>query len=433
MIFNLPPILGFIPLILYIILSLRGTNLIIATVISTVLSCILTGKGLIAAGASFQSALGEFLTLVGFIIMLGAGLGEVLKRTKVAENIVHLALGKLKIRTQAQSLLLAFCMSALLTALLGTSSGANATISPVILPIAASLGVVPGALGLMLISGGICGMILGPFTPTVVIARELAGLSYVDFLKTASLPLSIIVFAVSFMYALRLQKNGGDGEAYSDTEKAAFENIEIDACAKRGTYTFLLVMAAMIVYGIIAGAGASYAIMIMLIVAVSVAVATRIKMADFLDAFFSGCGKMVHIFCLFVCFCPFLNNIVSSGAFTALVQLLSPVITGSSKVVFVMVSSCIGIFGIAGAAVAQAQVIHDLFYEFVVTLGIPVSLWANIIIYGCVLTSLSMPNPDILAPLGLAHSNNLKAAMKCGYTIIITSLIVLLIRSLIIL
>lgn len=433
MIFNLPPILGFIPLILYIILSLKGTNLLAATVISMVISFVLTGKGLLTAGVSLQSALGEFLTLVGFIIMLGSGLGEVLKKTKVAENLVHLVLDKLKIRTQKQSLILAFSMSMILTALLGTGSGANATISPIILPVVASLGIAPGVLGIMLIAGGLCGMILGPFTPTAVIIRELSGLTYTELIITASFPLSIIIFGTSFYFSLRLQKRGGDGEAYSEADKAAAEDYKANPYAKRGTYAFLISMFAMIVYGVIAGAGASFAIVIMLLVAIVVAVATKTPMEDFLNWFFGGCGKMVHIFCLFVCFCPLLNNIVASGAFSALVELVSPIITGSSKVVFVMVSSCIGIFGIAGAAVDQAQVIHDLFSEFIVTLGIPASLWANIIMYGCVLTSLSMPNPDILAPLGLAHSSNLKTAMKCGYAIIIISLAVLLIRSVIML
>jgi H+/gluconate symporter-like permease len=49
---------------------------------SVVLGAILTGTGLAAFGQSIAAGLGSFLGMIGFIILLGAGVGEVLTQSK---------------------------------------------------------------------------------------------------------------------------------------------------------------------------------------------------------------------------------------------------------------------------------------------------------------------------------------------------------------
>lgn len=431
MIFNLPPILGFIPLILYIVLSLKGVNIIIATVSSLLTGAVLTGQSLLTMGTALQSALGEFITLIGFIILLGAGLGEILKCTGVAQNIVYLVLNKLQIKTVRQSLILATALSGIMTALLGTSSGANATICPIILPIVASIGVVPGALSIMLMAGATAGMAIGPFTPITITITGLSGLSYVSYLASIAVPLALVILIPSFFMALRLQKRGGDGEKYTDADMTSSAEFISSPEAKRGTFAFFAAMTSMILYGIYAGAGASYAIIVMAIVSAAVGIASGMKPAEFINTYIEGCARMFQLFLLFVLFAPFLNFVVASGAFDALVGYLQPLINIGGEVAFLMLSACVGIFGIAGAAVAQAQIINELFAPIAAAMNIDMGIWGTVIAYGCILTSFAMPNPDNLGPMGLAHSKNLKAMIQNGYVVITVGLAVLLIRTVI--
>lgn len=91
MIFNLPPILGLAPLVLYIILAFqKNMHPIVNVGICVLLGAILSGQSIGSLGTVVYESMGSFLALVGFIIMLGSGLGVVLRKTGVAENIVHL-------------------------------------------------------------------------------------------------------------------------------------------------------------------------------------------------------------------------------------------------------------------------------------------------------------------------------------------------------
>ena len=89
MIFNLPPICGLFPLLLYIVLSFRkGMHPLVNVSICAVVGAILVKQPLGGLGAVIYESMGSFLALVGFIIMLGSGLGMT-----VTALIVGLAVG----------------------------------------------------------------------------------------------------------------------------------------------------------------------------------------------------------------------------------------------------------------------------------------------------------------------------------------------------
>lgn len=150
MILGLPPILGFLPLVLYIILMMKGKDMNLSVLICVILGAVMTGESVSGFGTVLQNSLSSFLSLIGFIIVLGSGLGEVLTRTKVAHNIVHLVIGKAKLKSKKQAIFIAMCTSTLLVSMLGTLSGSNAIIAPILIPIMASLGVTPSTLGVIL-------------------------------------------------------------------------------------------------------------------------------------------------------------------------------------------------------------------------------------------------------------------------------------------
>lgn len=86
MIFGIDPIFALIPLVIYIILSFKEINPVLNVIICVVLSAILTLQPFSSFGGVIAESLGSFLGMIGFIIMLGSGLGAILHKTGVAET-----------------------------------------------------------------------------------------------------------------------------------------------------------------------------------------------------------------------------------------------------------------------------------------------------------------------------------------------------------
>ena len=140
MIFDLPPILGFLPLILYIYLMIKGKDMNLSVLLCVLLGAIMTGESIIGFGETLKNSLSSFLSLIGFIIVLGSGLGEVLTHTKVAQNIVYFVVEKTNIKTEKQAILISMVTCTLLVSMLGTLSGSVAIVAPILIPIVACLG-----------------------------------------------------------------------------------------------------------------------------------------------------------------------------------------------------------------------------------------------------------------------------------------------------
>lgn len=85
----------------------------------------------------------------------------------------------------------------------------------------------------------------------------------------------------------------------------------------------------------------------------------------------------------------------------------------------------VGIFGINGAATAQAMVIDSLFHGFLKDVGISMALWGMIVLIGHQITSYAYPGVDMLGAMGLAHAKNIKPMMKLAYYAIIPGTVLL--------
>lgn len=97
---NLHPLFGLIPLILYIILAFKEVQPVLSVFICVLVGAVLIQQPLLGLGGIIAEALGSFLSLIGLIIMLGSGLGAVLRRTGVADNLVHLVMHKIGVNTE---------------------------------------------------------------------------------------------------------------------------------------------------------------------------------------------------------------------------------------------------------------------------------------------------------------------------------------------
>lgn len=436
MLFDLPPILGLAPLILYIILAFKkNMHPIVNVAVCVLFGAILTKQSLGSLGAVIYESMGSFLALVGFIIMLGSGLGMVLRKTGVAENIVQVLMQKIGVKTQKRAVLATMVCSVVLVTLLGTLAGANAIIAPIVIPLVAAVGLTPSTLAVIFQGAGQTGLFLSPFSPPMVTLMGITGLSYPRILLCAGLPIALIMWIGTYWIALRVQKQTQGKEDFGEEAvNADTVSFAPDAKTKRATASatiaFALVMAAMVVWGICSKGGAFFVILVMIVASLVTGLIGGMSAGQVFDAMMEGCGKLFWLFFMFLLFNPFLNFVTESGGFDALVTLVEPYISIGGKAGFAVIVTLIGIFGINGAAVAQAMMIDSLFRPFLGDLGVSMELWAMIVLVGHQITSYAYPGLDMIGQMGLAHAKDIKPMMKLSYMAIIPgTLLVVIVAS----
>ena len=119
----------------------------------------------------------------------------------------------------------------------------------------------------------------------------------------------------------------------------------------------------------------------------------------------------------------------SSGKTTLALQILAEAQKMGGEVAFLMLSAAVGIFGISGTGVAQAQIIHELFLPMVQSLNIAMPIWGMVVLVGCQVTFFVTPTVDMVGQMGLARSKNIKAMLANGWVITVITFAYVLIRA----
>jgi H+/gluconate symporter-like permease len=428
MLFNLSPIFALVPLIIYIVLSFKDLNPVLNVVICVVLSAIITKQPFSSFGGVLADSLGSFLGMIGFIIMLGSGLGAVLQKTGVAEYLVMSLVKKIGVDSEKKAIVTTMISSTILVSLLGTLAGANAIIAPIIIPLVATIGITPSTVAVVFMGAGLTGMFLGPYTPQVVTIMGLTNLTYAQYLMAAGIPLGVLVLIITFIMANRIQKRTLGVYAYESTEKPEGEYVAGKE-VKRAALAFGLSMLALIVYGITLQSGSSYAILVITVAAVITGLAGKLHPNDLVDTFIKGASRMMWLFIMFVLFNPFINFVAEAGAFEALVSYLKPLLESQNKVIFSFVATLTGIFGVGGAATADNIVMDNMFRPALQSIGVSPSLWALILLVSGQITSFAYPEADMIGQMGLARSKDMKNLVKYGVIVTVCSTVLVLIRA----
>lgn len=428
MLFNLSPIFALVPLIIYIILSFKDLNPVLNVVICVILSAIITKQPFSSFGSVMAESLGSFLGMIGFIIMLGSGLGAVLQKTGVAEYLVMSLVKRIGVDNEKKAIATTMVSSTVLVSLLGTLAGANAIIAPIIIPLVATIGITPSTVAVVFMGAGLTGMFVGPYTPQVVTIMGLTNLTYAQYMAAAGVPLAVLVLTITFIMANRVQKKTLGVYAYDNIERPKDE-YSAGSDVKKAALAFGLSMLALIAYGITLQSGSSYAILVISVSAMITGLAGKLHPNDLVDTFIKGASRMMWLFVMFVLFNPFINFIAEVGAFEKLVSMLSPLLQSQSKVVFSFVAALTGIFGVGGAATADNIVMDNMFKPAIQSLGISPSLWALILLVAGQITSFAYPEADMIGQMGLARSKDMKNLVKYGVIVTAFSIILVVIRA----
>lgn len=408
---------GLIPLLLYIVLVLREMDPLPATVICVAAGALINAKSLVAVGTDLSKALGSFLGLVGLIMMLGRGLGEVLLETKVAHTLVYKIIYGIGVNTQKKAMLGIMMATMVIVALLGTMAGGVAIIAPIVNPIAAAVGLTPAAVAVLYQSVGEEALTLGPFTPPVVTLIGLTKLDYGTMLMTAALPIAIVTLIVTWFMVQRIQRSTEEKMPEGVAVGKEIESFQPTDRSKRATSTFILMFTALIAYGIFAKAATPFVITVMLGLSFVVGIVGGMKFESVCKAIVKGMAGNVGLFLLFILLEVFINYVELAGGFKALTYMLMPLINVGGKVAVVIAGGAIGAFGISGAVVAELVTLNKMFAALLKEYNVSMFAWAVALIVATRVTNFIIPGSNMVAMMGFAQSNNLKAMMRNGYVV----------------
>lgn len=424
-----PSLWALIPLIIYLVLIFSGRTALTATLAGIVAGFIITGQTPARFAEMIEESLGSLLALIGLIIMLGSGLGELMTRSGVSQTIVQWVVDRIKVNSEKKGILAIIISSTIICGLLGTLAGGNAIIAPILIPVVASVGITPSTVGALFQSSGETGLVWGPFTPSVVTIMGVTGLTYWEMMKWAAIPFGLIWLIVIFFTALRIQKRTKDWDQYDDVDIKDIEKFKSTSTQKQTTGIFIVSFLVLIAFGIISGQGTSYVPFVIILMSFITGISSRMKFDDIFTGLTSGMGKMASMFLLFLLLNPFLEMITLGGGFEALSEIIKSLIEEGGRFVLMIAGSFVGGFGIDGAAAAQIKITHDLFASSVEDFHLPMEMWAIALLAASRITTSVYPTANMMGQMGIARSTNIKAMLIGGWAVSLASLLYIVLWS----
>lgn len=419
-----------IPMAVYIVVSfMPKSSGLTSAFVACAAGFFLTGQTPTLFGKLVTESLGSTLGLIGLIIMMGAGLGSLMTEAGISHTMVYWIIQKIGVKTEKRAIITVILTTTLVCGLLGTLAGGCAIIAPILIPVVAAAGLKPATVGAVFQSSGETGLIWGPFTGPTVALLAITGLSYGKMMLWAALPYGIIWLVVIYLVALRIQKDPKYDEVYQLEENVA--EIVVTPEQKRTTIAFIVTFIALVIYSMFTKPGTAYTVFVVIILMLVIGLFSKKGLSDCFKQVSKGMGSMAGIFLLFILLNIMLTYVNYGGGFEALGKLFLSMIGEGSRSLVVIFGTLVGSFGVNGGAVAQLQVTHDLFSAALESTKVPMEVWALALICGSRVTTSIYPGSNMLAPMGLARSESLKAMLFGGWAVSMVSIVFIIIWALI--
>lgn len=414
-------------IVIYAVMVFRNVDPLVATGICVCLGFLFNWSNPIQMGKIMESALGSFLALVGLIIMLGRGLGEVLTETKVSHTLVHKIVYGIGVNTQRRVKIGVVCSSVVIVAILGTLAGGLAILAPILRPIAASVGLSRPSLAVLMQASGEEALILGPFAPPVVALLGVTGLTYGTMLTHASIPIALVTLITTWIMSSRLQRQFSTELFEHDPNEERF------IPSKRNNLTTLIFLVGFIgcvAYGLINKAGTSYVVFVMFFLSLLAGLVGGLSLTRIYELLIDGMKKNFHLFVIFILLDPFLNLVQSAGGFDALMKLFIPLEQFGGKGMLSILIGLTGAFGMPAASAAVIKMLHEMFSPAAMEMQLSVTTFAFSMLLATRITNFAYPGANMFAAMGFAESENIKAMIKNGLTVTVVQVGFLVIYSL---
>ena len=401
-------------IVIYVILLFRNVDPLVATALCVGLGFLFNWSSPIEIGNVMANALGSFMALVGFIIMLGRGLGEILSETKVSQTLVHKIVYSIGINTQQRVKIGVVISSFIIVGVLGTLAGGLAILAPNLRPIAGSVGLSRPTLAVLMQASAEEALIIGPFAPPVIALLGFTGISYQDLLLYASVPIALITLITTWIMAGKLQKQYADEVCEHDPDEPKFIPSPRQV---RASMSVVVGFAACIIGGLLWHGKTSFVIFVMLFLALLTGIVSGLSIRRIFEVLLQGMKKSLHLFFLFILFDPFITLIQTAGGFKALTELFMPILQVGGKPILAILIGFTGAFGMPGAAEATIKMLHQLFSPYAISLGLSMTSFALCMVFATRVTNYAYPGANMFAAMGFAGSENIKAMIKNGLTV----------------
>ena len=408
-------LLGLAPLAVYVVLVFRNVDILPATAICVVLGGLLSHQTLLSFAAALAGGMGSFLALVGLIIMLGRGLGEVLSATRVSQTIVHRIVFTIGVDTQKKAMLGIMLACLTIVGLLGTMAGGNAIIAPIVLPVAAAVGLSRSTVAVIFQAVGEEALILGPFTPPVITLIGLTGIGYGEMLLFVCGPVALITLGVTWLKIQGIQARTRETSPYPQAEE--IETFRPTPASRRATAVFALSFLAAVIYGIGVKAPTSFVIVIMLGLSLLTGLSGGLTLDEILKLVIRGMAGNVGLFLLFLLLDPFIVFVQQAGGFAALARLIRPMMELGGKPAIVITGGVLGAFGISGATVATLKLLNEMFSPLLSRYGVSMLAWSLALVVATRVNNFVFPGANMVSSLGFAESDDLKSMLANGWTV----------------
>jgi H+/gluconate symporter-like permease len=413
-------------ILVYTVMVFRNVNPLTATFICVGLGFLFNLSTPIEIGKIFADSLGSFLALVGFIIMLGRGLGEILNETKVSHTLVYKIIHGIGVDTQKKVKIGVVVSSLVIVAVLGTLAGGLAILAPILRPVAGNVKLSKPSLAILMQAAGEEALILGPFAPPVIAVLGVTNLSYVTLLLYISIPIALVTLIVSWIMANKIQKQ------YADEVVEVPEQVEEFTPSKHNLFTTMVFLGAFllaIIYGIKSHATTSYVVMVMLTLSIVVGFVGKLSLVKILELVIEGMKKNFSLFFIFLFLGPMLDLVQSAGGFDALLKLFEPLQQMGGKVILTILIGLTGAFGMPAASAAVIKMLYAMFASSVATLNVPLITFAFSMVLATRITNFAIPGANMFAAMGFAESSNIKAMIKNGLVVASVQIIFLVIYA----
>ncbi len=413
-------------IVVYAILVFRNVNPLLATAIGVACGFLYNGLSPLEMGQTLATSLSSFLATVGFIIMLGRGLGEVLNETKVSHSLVHYIVYGIGVNTQARVKIGIVLSSLTIVAVLGTLAGGLAILAPLLRPIAARVQLAKPSLAVLMQASGEEALILGPFAPPVVALLGVTGISYGSMLLYAGLPIAVITLITTWIMASKLQISYSHEQITLVTDEVQFKP---STRQKTSMVVFILAFILCIAYGIYYKAATSYVIFVMLFLAIVTGLVSGVSLPRIFELIVEGMKKNFHLFFIFILLDPFLGLVERAGGFAALMQLLQPLEHYGGKTILSILIGLTGAFGMPAASAAVIKMLHQMFNPAALELQLSLGTFAFSMLIATRITNYAIPGPNMFAAMGFAESTNVKAMLRNGLLVTAVQIVFLIIYS----
>lgn len=420
-------LLGLLPLLIYVVLVFRDMDPLPVTVLCVLIGAILTHQSLISFADVMSKAMGSFLALVGLIIMLGRGLGEVMTEAKVSHTLVHRIIYGIGVDTENKAMLGMMLACLVVVGLLGTMAGGNAILAPIVLPIAAAAGLSRSTVGVLFQACGEEALILGPFTPPVVTLMGLTHTNYGEMILKVALPIALVTLVTTWIVVHRIQKATKISNAY-----VVPENVEQFIPTTRQNWASILFVITFIIavlYGIIAKAGTAYVIVVMLGLSLITGLAGGLSVDRISKLVVKGMAGNVGLFILFLFLEPFMNFVEQAGGFKALAIIFQPLVNLGGKPFVAIMGGLTGAFGLTGATVAVMKMLNDMFGTLVTQFGVSMAAWSVGLVVATRVANFVYPGSNMFSSMGFAESQDIKSMIKNGVTVAGAQIVFLIIYA----